>query len=103
MKSNFIKSFQIMKKILAWGLAAIMSFGLSGVALGASDDLKMTGTVVEVNFPTMTIETVKKERVDFSMEGGIKPKVGDEVTVIYQINRRGKWIAYKLEKAGKAK
>jgi hypothetical protein len=59
--------------------------------------------VVEVNFPTMTIETAKKERVDFSMEGGIKPKVGEKVTVNYLITGRGKWVAYKVEKAGKAK
>jgi hypothetical protein len=36
------------------------------------------------------------------MEGGIKPKVGEKVTVNYLITRRGKWIAYKLEKRGKA-
>lgn len=90
-------------KILACSLTAIVSLALSGAVLAASEDLKMTGTVVEVNFPTMTIETAKKERVDFGMEGGIKPKIGEEVTVTYQITGRGKWIAYKLEKAGKTK
>ena len=84
-------------------LAAVVSVALSSALFATSEEyLKMTGTVVEVNVPTMTIETAKKERVDFSMEGGIKPKVGETVTVDYLINRRGKWIAYELEKPGKA-
>lgn len=91
-----------MKK-LARSLIAIVSLALGSGAFAADEDLRMTGTVVEVNVPIMTIETAKKERVDFSMEGGIKPKVGEEVTVIYQINGRGKWIAYKLEKAPRTK
>jgi hypothetical protein len=32
----------------------------------------------------------------------IDPKVGDKVTVHYEINSRGWWFTYKVEKAGKS-
>lgn len=72
----------------------------------------MTGTVVEGEFPpdapgsgSLTIiETATKHRVEFNLElgsHGYKPKVGEKVTVHYDITPRGKWIARQIEKAGK--
>jgi hypothetical protein len=91
-----------MKRLMC-GLAAIMSLRLGSAVLADCDEQQMTGTIVKVEFPEMTIETAAKERVDFQMEGGIKPKVGEKVTVHYCIvGRRAKWIAYKIDKAGDA-
>ena len=83
-------------KTLAWSLIAIVSIA---VFAESAEDRQITGTVVQVEFPMMTIETAKKERWEFSMEGGIKPKVGEKVMVHYTVTGRGKHIAYKIEKA----
>jgi len=95
----------VMKRYLACTLLTVVSLGLSRAVFAASEEyLKMTGTVVEVNFPTMTIETATKERVAFHMEAG-KPKVGEKVTVYYDPSRRdhrGVWFAMDVEKAGKS-
>ena len=86
-------------KTLTCSLAVVISLGLSSAVFGDCDEQQMTGRVVKVEFPEMTIETATKARVDFQMEGGIKAKVGEKVTVHYFIvGRRGNWIAYKIDK-----
>lgn len=80
-------------------LAVVLSVALGSGILPAAEEAVIDGTVVKVEFPMMTIETAKKERWEFSMEGGIKPKVGQKVTVHYTATGRGKHIAYRLEKA----
>jgi len=65
----------------------------------------MSGTVVESQPGFLTIENSKKERVEFHAELGEQrytPKVGDKVTVYYEMNSRGWWFTYKVEKTGKA-
>lgn len=86
-------------KTLACSLMVAVGLGLSSATFAVGEqDQQITGTVVKVELPMMTIETAKKERWEFSMEGGIKPKVGEKLTVHYTVTGRGKHIAYKIEK-----
>ena len=55
--------------------------------------------------PTFVIETAKKERWEMINDSGFphdKLKVGEKVTVHYEIIGRGKCIARKIEKTSKA-
>jgi hypothetical protein len=62
-------------KTLACSLMVAVSLGLSSPVFAASEqDQQITGTVLKVEFPMMTIETAKKERWEFSMEGGLSQK-----------------------------
>jgi hypothetical protein len=62
-----------MKRLMC-GLAAIMSLRLGSVVLADCDEQQMTGTIVKVEFPEMTIETAAKERMDFQMEGALNQR-----------------------------
>jgi|SRR5438132_27644 hypothetical protein len=92
-------------KILACSLAALVSVALSGAVFAGSQedsrDHQATGTVVETDVGLFVIETAKKERVEFSLNGtGLKnPKVGEKVTVHYAITGRGWLLGRKIEKA----
>jgi hypothetical protein len=93
-------------KTLMCSLAAVLSVAVSSGAFAASaEEQQMIGTVVEYHPGFLTIEDSKKERVEFHAELGdqhYRPKVGDKVTVHYEINSRGWWFTYKVEKAWKA-
>jgi hypothetical protein len=93
-------------KTLMCSLAAVLSVALgSGTLAVAEEEQQMSGTVVEYHPGFLTIENSKKERVEFHAELGdqrYRPKVGDKVTVHYEINSRGWWFTYKVDKAGKA-
>jgi hypothetical protein len=88
-------------------LTAIVSVALSSAIFAASEKYdQMTGTVVEADshFRSLVIETADKQRHAFHMEVG-KPKVGEKVTVYYDISQHDHWgrpFAMKIEKAGKA-
>ena len=92
-------------KILACSLIAVVSVALSGAVFAGSQedsrDHQATGTVVEGDVGWFVIETAKKERVEFSLNGtGLKnPKVGEKVTVHYAITGRGWLLARQIEKA----
>ena len=62
-----------MKRLMC-SLAAVMSLGLGSSVVADCDEQQMTGTVVKVEFPQMTIETTAKERVDFQMEGALNQR-----------------------------
>jgi hypothetical protein len=85
--------------------AVILSVGLGSTTVVASaEEQRMSGTVVEYNPGSLTIENAKKERVDFHAELGNQrytPKVGDKVIVFYEIGARGWWFTYKVQRAGK--
>jgi hypothetical protein len=87
-------------------LAGVLSVALgSGNLAAGANEQQMSGTVVEYHPGSLTIENSKKERVEFHAELGdqrYRPKVGDKVTVHYEINSRGWWFTYKVEKAGKS-
>ena len=91
-------------KTLARSLIAVVSLALTSAVFAASAEEHVTGTVVASDVQGFVIETASKERVEFHMEAG-KPKVGEKVTVYYDISgrdHRGVWFAMKIEKAGKA-
>jgi hypothetical protein len=98
-------------KLLVCGLIAVVSLTLTSAVLAASaEEGQITGTVVEVDSYgcEIVIETADKKRWPMCNDSGYgydKPKsalVGQKVTVHYWISKRGKCIAYKIEKAGKA-
>jgi len=90
-------------------LAAALSVALGSGTLAA--DVKgqqMTGTVVECPLGYLTIENSKKEQIMFNLgelgDQRYQPKVGDRVTVYYDISQRdhlGRPIVHKIEKAEK--
>ena len=92
-------------KTLACSLIALAGCALSSAAFAArAEDQRMSGTVVEYNPGSLTIENTKKQRVDFHAELGNQrytPKVGDQVIVFYEIGARGWWFTYKVQPAGK--
>ena len=95
-------------KTLAWSLIAIVSVALSSAVFAANlEEGQITGTVVEVYHGAsgIVIETADKKRWEMINDSGWpndKLKVGEKVTVHYEIIGRGKCIARKIEKAGKA-
>ena len=97
-------------KPLLCSLAAILSVSLSSAVFAARpDDGEITGTVVESNPGYPTIENSKKEQIMFNLgelgDQRYQPKVGDRVTVYYDISQRdhlGRPIVHKIEKVGKA-
>ena len=95
-------------KILACNLIAIVSVALSSAVFAAnSEEGQITRTVVEVYHGAsgIVIETADKKRWEITNDSGWpqdKLKVGEKVTVHYDITGRGKCIARKIEKAGKA-
>jgi len=86
----------------------VVSLALSSAVLAAStEDLQITGTIVEYHpagpgYAWLAIETADKKRWEFAIDNDFKPKVGEKGTLHYYITGRGKHIAYKLEKTGKA-
>jgi hypothetical protein len=93
-------------RTLVCSLAAVLSVALGSAVFAASaEDLQITGTVVEYHpmMPaSLVIETADKKRWEFFIDSDFKPKVGEKGTLHYYVTGRGKHIAYKLEKAGKA-
>ena len=97
-------------KTLICSLAVIVSVALSNAVFAA--DVKkqqMIGTVVECPLGYLTIENGKKEQIMFNLgelgDQRYQPKVGDRVTVYYDISQRdhlGRPIVHKIEKVGKA-
>ena len=70
---------------------------------------QMTGTVVECPLGYLTFENSKKEPKMFNRgelrDQRYQPKVGDRVTVYYDISQHdhlGRPIVHKIEKVGKA-
>lgn len=96
-------------KTLICSLAVIVSVALSSAVLAADvKEQQMTGTVVESSPGYLTIENGKKELKMFNLgelgDQRYQPKVGDRVTVYYDISQRdhlGRPIVHKVEKAGK--
>jgi hypothetical protein len=95
-------------KTLTYSLMGVVSLALSSAVFAASlEEGRVTGTVVEVYHggSGIVIETADKKRWEMTNDSGWpndKLKVGEKVTVHYEIIGRGKWIARKIEKAGKA-
>ena len=97
-------------KTLICSLAVIVSVALSNAVFAADvKEQQMTGTVVECPFGYLTIENSKKEQIMFNLgelgDQRYQPKVGDRVTVYYDISQRdhlGRPIVHKIEKLGKA-
>ena len=89
---------------LTCSLVAVVSLAVTSEVFAAGAEDHLTGTVVASDVQGFVIETATKKRVEFHMEAG-KPKMGEKVTVYYDISRRdhrGVWFAMKIEKAGKA-
>ena len=95
-------------KTLASSLIGVVSFAFASAAFAANlEEGQITGTVVEVYHGAsgIVIETADKKRWEMINDSGWpndKLKVGEKVTVHYEIIGRGKCIARKIEKAGKA-
>ena len=95
-------------KTLMCSLAAVISVALGSAVLAANlEEGQVTGTVVEAYHggSGIVIETADKKRWEMTNDSGFpndKLKVGEKVTVHYEIIGRGKCIARKIEKAGKA-
>ena len=74
-------------KISAWTLMILVSLGLSSVVLADAKTLVITGRVVELNDIGITVQSAK-ERLDVNTDDvkyiGVRPKVGDTVTVHYK-------------------
>lgn len=96
-------------KTLMCSLAAILGVALGSAVLAAGvKEQQMTGTVVECPLGYLTIENSKKEQIMFNLgelwDQRYQPKVGDRVTVYYDISQRdhlGRPIVHKIEKVGK--
>ena len=97
-------------KTVICSLAVVLSVALSSAALATDvKEQQMTGTVVECPLGYLTIENSKKEQSMFNRgdlrDQRYQPKVGDRVTVYYDISQRdhlGRPIVHKIEKVGKA-
>jgi hypothetical protein len=96
-------------KTLACSLIAIVSVALSSALFAASEqDHQITGTIVKINSGATGIviddgETDGGAYVWFFRDTkyGTKPKIGERVTVHYEIWGRKMYVT-KIEKAGKA-
>jgi hypothetical protein len=96
-------------KIVACSLMAAVSLGLNSPIFAAGEqDHQITGTIVKINSGATGIviddgETDGGAYVWFMRDTkyGTKPKVGDRVTVHYEIGGRKMYVA-KIEKVGKA-
>jgi hypothetical protein len=90
-------------KTLMWSLAAILSLALSSIVVAAgAKDQQVSGVVVECDDFVLVIKDSKKERLTFNPKflgnQRYQPKVGDNVTVHWEIGRHGAWWAYKVDK-----
>lgn len=94
-------------KTLMCTLAGILSVALSSAVFAAdAKEQQMTGTTVESSPGYVTIENGKKEQVMFNLgelgDHYYQPKVGDRVTVYYDVSQRdhlGRAIVHKIEKS----
>ena len=94
-------------KVLACSLIALASCALSSaIFAGSAKEQQVNGTVVECDEFVLVIKDSKEERLTFNPKylGNQRyhPKVGDRVTVYWEIGRGGAWWAYKVEKVGNA-
>jgi hypothetical protein len=97
-------------KTLMCSLAVVLSVALGSAVLAADvKEQQMTGTVVECPLGYLTIENSKKEQKMFNRgelrDQRYQPKVGDRVTVYYDISQRdhlGRPYVHKIEKVGNA-
>ena len=93
-------------KTLMCSLAAIVSVILSSAVLaGSAKEQQVSGTVVECDEIVLVIKDSKKEQLTFNPKflgnQRYQPKVGDQVTVHWEIGRHGAWWAYKVDKIDK--
>jgi uncharacterized protein YdbL (DUF1318 family) len=95
-------------KTLICSLAVVLSVALSSAVLAADvKEQQMAGTVVERSLGYLTIENSKKEQIMFNLDLGnqrYQPKVGDRVTVYYDISQHdhlGRPIVHKIEKGSR--
>lgn len=93
-------------KTLICSLAVIVTVALiNTVFAGSAKEQQVSGTVVESDEIVLVIEDSKKERLTFNPKflgnQRYQPKVGDEVTVHWEIGRHGAWWAYKVEKGSR--
>ena len=88
-------------------LIVTVSLGLnSAIAAGQEDlDHHVTGTIVELSPGSATLNTGQGTPFYIGLENNVAShlKVGQKVTLHYYVTGRGKLIADKIEKAGKAK
>ena len=96
-------------KLLACSLMAAVSLGLSSPVFAAGEqDHQITGTIVKINSGATGIviddgETADGAYVWFMRDTkyGVKPKIGERVTVHYEIGGHKMYVT-KIEEAGKA-
>lgn len=88
-------------KTLMCSLAAVLSVALSNaVFAGSAKEGQVSGTVVQCEGHTLTIEDSKKKEHTFrnGLEVGNYPKEGDKVTVHWEIGLHNVPWAYKVDK-----